>query len=161
MKTKTRATLNISFLLVLSIAFLLSCTDGTIYHQYAAIDKDGWNKYAAAVFKADISDTVGDYNVIIDIRHRTDYPYQNLHLFVYSYSPDSVMMGDTLNCFLADNQGRWVGKGISSTKNLPILYLHNIKFPTPGVYTFEIKQGMRDDMLRGINDIGLSIQKTP
>jgi len=157
--TGTKTTPNILFLLVLSIAFFMSCTDGTIYYEYVTIDKDGWNEHTAAVFKAEVSDTVGDYNVIINVRNKTNYQYQNLHLFVYSFSPDSVMMGDTLNCFLADNQGRWLGKGVSSTKTLPFLYLHNIKFPSAGVYTFEIKQGMRDNVLHGINDIGLSIQK--
>jgi gliding motility-associated lipoprotein GldH len=148
------------FLLALSIAFFfMSCVDDTIYQQYVSINKNGWSQHTPAVFNTEINDTVGDYDVIINIRNKTDYPYQNLHLFVYSYSPDSVLVGDTLNCFLADNRGRWAGTGIGSTKNVSVLYMSNINFPKPGTYTFSVKQGMRDNILKGISDIGLRIQK--
>ncbi len=158
---KITAKVKTTFFLVLGIVFFfISCTDNTIYHQYANIDKNGWDQDSVAVFSVDIQDTTGDYDVIIDVRNKENYSYQNLYLFVYSNSPDSIWVGDTLNCILADNQGRWAGTGIGSTKNLPFLYMSNIKFPEKGTYTFKIKQGMRDHILEGINNIGLKIQKT-
>ncbi len=158
---KITAQAKTAFFLALGIAFLfVSCTDNIIYHQYVDINKNGWHQDSAAVFNVNIEDTIGDYDVIIDIRHKDNYPYQNLYLFVYSDSPDSVCVGDTLNCFLADNQGRWGGTGIGSVKNLPFLYMSDIKFPVKGTYTFKIKQGMREKLLEGVSNIGLKIQKT-
>ena len=38
-------------------------------------------------------------------------------------------------------------------------YLENIKFPYSGDYEVTIQQGMREDILPGITDIGLKIIK--
>jgi gliding motility-associated lipoprotein GldH len=141
------------------ITLLLSaCTGNTVFHKYVDINPNAWQQDSAAVFVFEATDTVSDYDVIIEIRNKNEYPYQNLYLFVYSTSPDSVVLGDTLNCILADNQGRFYGRGIASY-NLPILYMSKINFPKQGEYTFEIKQGMREEELRGISNIGLKIQK--
>ena len=141
------------------MALLVSCDNNSIYHQYQPIDKSGWHKGVAAEFAVPISDTTNLYNVIIDIRNRNEYPYQNLYLFVYSITPDNKTDGDTLNCILADNQGRWYGQGIGSTSTLPIMYMPAVKFSKQGIYTFKIMQGMREDVLEGISDIGLRVEK--
>ena len=136
-----------------------SCDSNSIYHQYQPIDKSGWHKDTAVDFAVPIIDTESLYNVIIDIRNSNEYPYQNLYLFVYSISPDNKTEGDTLNCILADNQGRWYGQGIGSTSTLSVMYMPAVKFSEQGVYTFRIMQGMREDILEGISDIGLRVEK--
>jgi gliding motility-associated lipoprotein GldH len=76
---------------------------------------------------------------------------------VNSVSPDLVEFKDTLECVLADNYGRWIGKGGGSLHQLPVSFMQQIKFPKPGTYKFELIQGMREDTLAGIHDIGLRI----
>ncbi len=149
-----------NFVLTVFVAafFLVSCTGNDIYHQYVSIDKDGWNASQPAVFNVEVTDTISDFDVVLNIRS-ADYTYQNLFLFAKSMSPDSIVVCDTLNCILADNQGKWLGKGIGSTHSLPILYMSNINFPRKGLYTFQISQGMRENSLKGISDIGLRIQR--
>ena len=142
------------------VVFFASCLDqNSVYYQYVSIDPSGWHKDSIVTFDANITDTTSYYNVIIEIRHRNEYPYQNLYLFVNSLSPDSISVGDTLNCILADVQGRWYGSGIGSNKNLPILYMPEIKFPQEGVYIFNVQQGMREEILEGVSDIGLKVEK--
>ena len=41
---------------------------------------------------------------------------------------------------------------------MPVLFKPNIVLK-PGKYTFAIRQGMRDDLLTGITDIGIEIEK--
>lgn len=146
-------------LFIVGLFCLVSCDNNGIYHQYLSIDNNAWQKDSAAVFTVPIIDTANLYNVIIDIRNRNEYSYQNLYLFVYSTTPDGKTDGDTLNCILADNQGRWYGKGIGSTSTLPIMYMPSVKFSQKGVYTFKIMQGMREEILEGISDIGLRVEK--
>jgi gliding motility-associated lipoprotein GldH len=153
-------TTKLSILFAISIAFcFVSCTKDTMFHKFVSINKDGWHQDSLAVFHVDVNDSIDSYNVVIDVRNKDDYPYQNLYLFVHSISPDTVMVTDTLNCILADNQGRWQGSGIGSTKSLSFLYMKNIQFPRKGLYTFEIRQGMRKTVLEGITDVGLHIEK--
>jgi gliding motility-associated lipoprotein GldH len=147
------------FITLCCALLLLSCNGNSIYNEYKNIDKEGWHEDSLAVFKVAVTDTINDYNVVLNIRSRNEYPYQNLFLFIRSYSPDKICVSDTLNCILSDNQGRWYGKGIGSTSNLPILYMSKIKFPKKGIYKFEIGHGMRETILKGMSDIGLKVEK--
>ncbi len=137
---------------------MVSCNNDAIFLEYQTIDDKGWCKDSLVTFDVNVTDTIGDYDVIVNIRNRNEYSYQNLYLFISSTSPKNVMVHDTLNCILADNQGNWYGSGIGSISNLPILYMSKIKFPQAGIYHFEIKQGMRESVLEGINDIGLKVK---
>ena len=147
------------FIFIVGLFCFVSCDNNSIYHQYQPIDNNGWHKDVAVEFAVPITDTASLYNVIINIRNHNEYPYQNLYLFVYSTTPDGKMDGDTLNCILADNQGRWEGQGIGSTSTLPVMYMPAVKFSKQGIYTFKIMQGMREDVLEGISDIGLRVEK--
>jgi len=66
---------------------------------------------------------------------------------------------DTVGIRLADDNGRWLGKGAASVLSLSYPYRQNIKFPIPGIYVFDIEQAMRVDDLKYIADIGVSIEK--
>jgi len=147
------------FIFIAGLFCFVSCNSNDIYHRYVSIENSAWHKDSIAVFSVPVTDTASLYNVIIDIRNGNEYPYQNLYLFVYSATPDGKTDGDTLNCILADNQGHWEGKGIGSTSTLSIMYIPAIKFSKQGDYTFKIMQGMREEILEGISDIGLRVEK--
>jgi hypothetical protein len=40
-----------------------------------------------------------------------------------------------------------------------VLCEQNVRFDEEGIYQYEITQGMREDVLRGIQDIGLQVEK--
>ena len=93
------------------------------------------------------------------MRNRGEYPYQNLWLFLREVTPDTIRTKDSVECYLADQRGKWLGKGIGSIMEMPILYLQNVKFSKVGTYRYDIVQGMRDSLLLGINDIGMRVEK--
>ena len=93
----------------------------------------------------------------LDIRNNNKYPYQNLWLFCNEEPPIGTLMRDTIECLLADEFGKWHGHGISLYESsFPIRT--NYRFPYPGQYTFSFRQGMRDSVIVGIQEIGLRIQ---
>ncbi len=140
-------------------AFLLTaCQPATVYDRYVATHPTAWNWQDSATFAVNMQDTTGHYNVLLHIRHTSAYPYQNLWLFTHSVAPDSTVACDTLDCFLADNTGKWLGESSLSTYEMPLLYMQNIRFPKAGTYTFSITHGMRDSLLAGISHIGLTIE---
>ncbi len=67
-------------------------------------------------------------------------------------------MTDTLNFRLADDRGRWLGRGIGDLYFIRLPYKQDILFPYKGIYRFEIVQGMRTD-LEGIRDVGLRVER--
>ena len=138
---------------------LIGCSGNDIYFQYNPVAVKGWSKDTAYVFNVPVSDTTATYNVYVNIRNRSEYPYQNLWLFLKKISPDTIQTKDSIECYLADQRGKWLGTGMGSIMEMPVLYQQNVRFNKAGTYRYEIVQGMRDTMLIGINDIGMRVEK--
>lgn len=139
--------------------FIVGCTTRDVYFQYNTVNAKGWSKDSLYVFNVPITDTSATYNVYINLRNSGDYPYQNLWLFLSRKSPNKTGLKDSIECYLADQRGKWLGTGLGSIREMPILYQQNVKFDQPGTYNYYIVQGMRDSILTGINDIGMRVEK--
>lgn len=139
--------------------FIVGCTSHDVYFQYNPVSIKGWSKDTMYVFHVPITDTAATYNVYVNVRNRGEYPYQNLWLFLKKTAPDKVLTKDSIECYLADNRGKWLGSGIGSIMEMPVLYEQNVKFAQKGIYNYFIVQGMRDSLLAGINDIGIRVEK--
>lgn len=137
----------------------VSCSHGVIFDEYASLAKEGWDKDTLAVFRADVEDSVGTYNIWVQVRNDNDYAYANLWLFIDVISPDGITRRDTLECLLARPDGSWYGGGWGSLYSTRCPYKGMVKFSKPGPYTFRFTQGMRTDCLTGIHDIGLLIEE--
>lgn len=151
-----------NLLIALSVGLLFSlqsCGEKSVYNEYNKIATVGWDFGTPVRFETEINDTLSAYDITIQVRNNTDYAYQNFWIFVESTSPSGIVAKDTLEFLLADNTGKWLGKGISSTKEISGLYLENIKFPELGTYSFSLYQGMRSTSLKGIESVGLRIVK--
>ena len=72
---------------------------------------------------------------------------------------DSIPKQDTLEYNLADEYGKWLGTGSGAIKELQVSYKQAIHFPDSGVYQVRIRQGMRDSVLTGINNVGVRVEK--
>ena len=145
-------------LLILLCTLLSACNKQQIYSEFHSINQHGWHADSLMGYTIDISDSTAQYEVLITLRHTTQYPYQNLWLFVGEQYGNMPLHSDTIECFLADNHGKWLGKGISKYTMLMLFDDAHI-FSHTGEYTFTIQQGMRTDYLQGITDIGLQIIK--
>jgi gliding motility-associated lipoprotein GldH len=160
MKVKVNNIKAVGILLLFPV-LIAGCSGGVVFQDSKEFPSYGWNKDSVVVFNYMNADTSGTYDIIIDIRNDGNYRYQNFWLFVNFISPDLTEFKDSLNCVLADDYGRWIGKGGGSLHQLPVLFepknLSQKKFSKPGVYKFELIQGMREDTLAGIHDIGLRI----
>ena len=60
---------------------------------------------------------------------------------------------------LADQHGRWYGKGFSSLIDNRLAFRKQVRFPRSGVYRFVVWQGMRMDVLPHVTGVGLRIEK--
>ncbi|MDR1357455.1 MAG: gliding motility lipoprotein GldH [Tannerellaceae bacterium] len=134
-----------------------SCGKELVYNQYHRTGH-AWEKDAAHAFAFTIDDETAAYDLILEVRNNGLYPYSNLWLFCDEASPDGRILSDTIDCELADNFGKWNGKGVSIYhSSFPLRT--GYKFPRKGEYTISVRQGMRRDTLKGITEIGLRIEK--
>ena len=147
-------------LLIFIISFTFSsCNFSSIYNENVIVEDAKWQKDEAVRFEVMITDSLSNYNFFLNIRNTTDYRYSNLYVFLMTRFPNGNITRDTIECILADTEGRWLGKGWSNLKENNILLKKQLQFPLNGKYVFFVQQAMRDDVLEGIHDVGLQINK--
>jgi len=144
---------------IIASCFCLSCSNDIVYNKFQPIQDKVWDKQAEYFFTFDITDASVLYDISLQLRNNNMYPYQNLWVISEERHIDSIYRKDTLEFMLADDFGRWTGNGIALFQSQMILR-DNYQFPDTGQYTIGIRHGMRDDKLKGIEDIGLHIEKS-
>lgn len=145
----------------LILAFLLSaCDPAMVFEDTRNLQGADWAKDSSLVFRFNITDTTLVQNIYLTTRNAGNYPFSNLFLFITTTAPTGASLKDTLEITLAHPDGHWLGKGAGDLHYLRTPWRHNVRFPYPGIYTFRIRQGMRTDLLNGIGDVGIRIEKT-
>jgi len=137
---------------------IISCSHNEVFFDYHSFANAEWNRNDTAVFNVRIEEKSQAYDVSIELRNNDAYPFSNIWLFVDYKLPNGKSRTDTVTADLADIYGKWYGKGMS-LYNFSIPYETTVLFPDTGIYTYSIRQGMRDDPLKGISDIGLKVSK--
>lgn len=148
---------NIWFLL--ASCLMTSCNENTVYHSYHSIPYEGWKKSDTLFFHVPLTDSLPKLQLSVEIRNMSNYAYRNLYLSVSHNIEDStVWKTDTLLLMLADNRGKWKGTGWGSLFQSTLPFA-SITVQHPGNYTFKVVHGMQDEILKGVNDIGIKIEK--
>lgn len=144
--------------LVIAGVIAFSCKQDVLYNQYQIIEDTVWEKEKEYYFSFVVDDIDVPYNLTVEIRNNNLYPFQNLWLFCGEKSPVGPLRRDTIECVLADEYGKWYGHGISLF-HLSIPLRENYYFSYKGDYTFGFRQGMRSDNLKGIQELGLKVER--
>jgi gliding motility-associated lipoprotein GldH len=150
----------IIFLMCISLTFLVcSCNSNVIFTDSVSMSKEEWTLENLAVFTPSIKDTLSGNNILFTLRTGSAYPFRNIYFFVSTTSPAGKTITDTLQYFLADEKGKWYGKGSGDIHELKLPFKSNVYFPATGTYSFKVRHGMRSETLKGVYDIGLRIEK--
>ncbi len=141
------------------ILFLMACDPGRVYEKNEPVAVNGWNYADSREFTVLIPDTLAAYNVFINIRHTTDYDYNNLWIKMQTLLPDSTVLYDKVELSLADPDGTWHGNCLDGICYTTVLIRSNVHFPLAGYHTFRILQDMRVDPLPDILDVGIRVER--
>lgn len=159
MQKVLRKSVLISFAALFLLFMLSSCNEHVLMDENLAISEKGWDLKQKASFEVDVSDTLGLYAFYVNIRQQETYRFSNLYIFLHTTFPNGTLTHDTIECVLAHDDGRWLGKSSGSLISNQILLNPSLRFPIAGKYRFEIEQAMRESRLQGIEDIGIRIEK--
>jgi gliding motility-associated lipoprotein GldH len=131
-----------------------------MYESYLDVNSKGWHQDSTASFEVTIDDTTAAYMVIFNLRANDDYPYSNLYLFREIQSETVLEYQDTAAVKLADEYGRWLGDGLGELKTFSRAYrAQPLRFNRRGTYTFSFTHAMRVEVLKGVEDVGLTLYK--
>ena len=150
---------NVISCLLVFIWFFFSCGKGIVFSEFQSVPDKMWDKHSDFFFRFDLDDASIRYDISLQLRNNTFYPYQNLWILFEVLHSTEITAKDTLEYKLADSLGKWTGNGITLFQNkLPLRT--NYYFPDTGTYIINIRHSMHDDWLKGIENIGLIIEKS-
>lgn len=147
---------------LLACAFLCACNDRPSAFDYRSTPVEGWELGDTLKYHVDTITTSGNYLFSLGIRTSasTPYPFQSLWLVVkqHWHNPEQEVT-DTIQCQLTNDRGDAQGHGVSLYQ-----YDQNIKtLPLPQGASADIRvyHIMRSEMIVGIADVGIKLQKAP
>lgn len=147
------------------LLFLIgSCDSKRFYENYIPLEGTAWHPDSILfISPSPIEDTISTYNILLMMRHTTEFKYKNMFFFVDIELPSGKVLRDTAELILQDSQGYWYGEGNGFLRSVSHTihghYKRNITFPESGQYKFLIQHGMRDSLLEDISDIGIRIER--
>lgn len=149
-----------AILLALSLTVLLQgCDQQALLDRNEAIDDRGWSYEVMPAFELEISDTTAMYSMQLNLRHTGEYAYSNLFLMIHVISPGEDTVSNRYEFTLAAPDGRWLGDGAGNIYTYRIPFEDSTRFSRAGLYRIQLEQNMRDPVLKGIEDVGLFIEK--
>lgn len=148
-----------SIILLFVASTLVACDKQTVYHSFQSIPTEGWQRKDTLFFNVEVPDSFTCYKLSLEVRNRNDYPYQNINLSISTIGVDTHSLpADTFQLILANKNGRWKGTGWGSLYQLEFA-AGGIQIGKPGSYQFKIAHTLADEVLYGVNDIGIKLKR--
>lgn len=158
---------NVLVLMVIALTIALCACTGGRHSDFASLDPSkGWAYSDTLVFTT--MDTtrqdLGKYEkrphpmtTYVAIRHNVNYQFANLWLEATYTDSKGQPRIDTLNLRLADEFGRWLGKGFGSSYQIEVPLGSRVR--ADSLSTVRIRHIMRVDTLKGIDRVGINLYK--
>ena len=146
-----------------ALAFcLLSCSRNEVFFDYLPIGSAGWLETDTLVFNPVIDDSLSTYNLFLEVRNDNRYAYQNLWLYIDGLQGADIVapFPPPFEVLLANEFGKWHGKGFSIVYELSVPYLQGVRFSHAGEQRITIRHGMDNTPLVGIKSIGFRVVKS-
>lgn len=143
-----------------SLLWLGSCSSIDAFEKNAEIPKHEWNYSYQPEVTFNITDTISSYNVFVTLRHTDAYAYKNIWIYLSTRQPgDSAYHKERFELILQDQEGRWIGTGMSDIHEVRYPLFNNIRFTKQGEYNIRLQQTMRDNPLLHVMNAGIRIEK--
>lgn len=139
---------------------LFSCGKSYLYQQEIEIAKAAWTDSDSLNFQFNIPDTSKIYNILLDVQHSPEYAFQNMYVEIYTAFPSGDRIKEMVSLELANRAGAWYGDCGNSSCTLEIPIQEGAFFNQAGDYIITIKQFMRKNPLKGVQEVGLKIEET-
>lgn len=144
------------------ILVLVSCEE--LGREYYSFSDKAWNSEEEVQFDIEVNDSTPQYFTNVSLRHTTSYKYQNIIMFIHHYFDNKKVKTDTVDIYLAEDNGKWIGKGKNDIKEITYK-LEKKSTYQKGIHSFKLELAMRKnellkiDELKNISDIVIYLTK--
>lgn len=146
--------------IILFSSFFISCSNA-IYENNIDFESEVWHLDSSLTYTFEIEDINSEYEILYVFRNNLDYPYHNLFIQNFLYSPNNnKIISDIQEVILMDKKtGKPYGKGFAGIYQNKFIAISSLQFTEKGTYTFRLKQYMREETLGGILSVGIVLNK--
>jgi len=147
-------------IILFSILLLLTgCGKSYFFSETIPIPASTWTYGNIPEFQVNVSDVTAKYNLLLDITHTTDFPYQNIYIKFHATDPTGRETITQVPIDFANKGGVWFGDCGDEWCHLEGFLQKKLQFSEEGSYIFKLEQYMRTENLEGIQSVGLKIEK--
>ena len=135
-----------------------SCDTNTPYYHYAHTPIDGWEKNDTLRYDVQPLKKGGEHQITVALRLNGAYPFRKLYLIMeQDVFPRLQCKTDTICFDVTSKEGRFTGNGISYYQyTVPVCRQH---FMENDSIHITIRHAMKRDILPGISDIGVKLER--
>lgn len=144
--------------LTLLVFLVQSCTEAVFYEKSYSFKNNAWDQRVKPAFKVVVTDTSKLYDFVITFRNTTDYEYSNCWIYLNTITPNKEKAREPFEIKITNPDGTWIGNK-SGTVVENMLYFRQRKFPQKGSYYFRLEQGVIQESLDDVLDIGFRIEE--
>lgn len=142
------------FSLIAALTGLSGCRMGPDdFSMYHDIDSAGWQYGDTLKYTFVPADSVVTGDMALSLRHTNDYIYSNIFLEV-TITDSLTSRCDTLAVTLADDFGRWHGRGIGTDFQVTDTIARGVTLRRP--VNISVRHIMRDEVLPEVEQVGIS-----
>lgn len=138
---------------------LFACGKVNFFERTERFPQQEWSAAVEPTASFDIQDTASLYHIYVVLRHTDAYRYNNIWINVITQSPNDSAKTQLLNIALADNTKGWLGSGMDDIYDRRARITREPIALKKGLYTFKLKQAMREDPLAYVMSAGIRVEK--
>lgn len=139
---------------------LISCGPKIVFEKTVSFDQEYWSYGDSLNFEFSVKDTTMNYDLIVEIGHNSNFPYQNVYSNISTNYPDGTRQDQILSFELAEKTGKWYGKCKDEACTFIVPLQSAVRFDQLGTYNIEFDQYSRTDSLWGFNDFTLRLTES-
>jgi len=143
-------------LLVIALSFS-SCGDKPVYDEFKSVNDSVWTYSQKMDFPVQIDDASSLFDFKLVVRVTTEYEFNNMWVFLTTTTPDGQSSREPFEIQISYEDGSWVGEKSGTIVESTLLF-NRRKLPETGVYTFTVEQGIVDEKLNGVLDVGFIVE---
>jgi gliding motility-associated lipoprotein GldH len=144
------------FGMLIALFVVTSCDSDVIFEENQSFENNVWSYDDVKSFSFEL-DSMTPVKMYLNLRTTIDYEFSNIYMYLHSAYPNGYEDIDTLEFFLAQPDGKWLGE-VSGTVVENQALITQGYFSDPGEYTFKLEQAMRDNDLSEVLDVGLRVE---
>ncbi len=137
-----------------------SCGSKYVINQTHDIPDAKWAYADSLRYEFSIADTLKIYDLVLKLRHGTDFRFQNLYVQIQTQFPDGQRFRKPVSLELANAAGEWQGICNANACTIEIPIQQGAYFNQAGNYAITIEQYMRESPLTAVESITLQIRET-